>query len=108
MLTKKQKERIENQIVCEKLLDQIKRGADLGKAPLTAAKMLDFLFLSVIPDKRTREQKLRLLFRAKFTFGDDVYLRIIVDYQKNAARISRKITEKYREEIKLIKTIKRK
>lgn len=86
---------------CRKMLAHIlsNKNIDLGKHPHTTAKMLDFLFISVIEDQEKRRSKLRQIFRGKIAIGDDLYLRIAWDYVRNAPQTSRNLTKKYRGEI---------
>lgn len=97
----KRKRVLEYQEACVKMLKEINNNGkiDLGTHALTSAKMLEFLFLTVIPDQVERRSKLRQIFRGKLWKGDDLYLRIAYDYVKNAEQISRKLTAKYRKEI---------
>lgn len=86
---------------CHKMLKAINENEniDLGTHAMTSAKMLDFLFLTVIPDKKERRSKLRQIFRGRLAMGDDLYLRIAWDYVQNAQKISKQLTKKYRKEI---------
>ncbi len=104
MKKEKANERIEKlkyQEKCRKLLEKIYEVSpiDLGKAPLTAAKKLDFLFIAIFPDEEKRETKIRLLFLGKFAAGDDIYLRLIYENMRNLANLSHQLTEKYHQEI---------
>lgn len=93
-------EKLAYQQKCLQVLKQIEAsGFDFGGQPLTAAKKLDFLFLYVIPNKKQRTSKLRMLFQAYFHWNDDIYLRIILDYCRNREKISKELTKAYIKEL---------
>lgn len=96
----KRLEKLAYQQKCLQVLKQIEAtGFDFGSQPLTAAKKLDFLFLTIIPEKRSRERKIRWLFQGYFHWNDDLYLRIILDYCKNRERIAKTLTKAYQKEL---------
>lgn len=96
----KRLEKLAYQQKCLQVLKQIEAtGFDFGSQPLTAAKKLDFLFLTIIPDAKRRSTKIRLMFQGYFHWNDDIYLRLILDYCKNRERIAKSLTKAYHKEL---------
>jgi hypothetical protein len=68
---------------------------DLGGAPLTSAKRMEFLFVSVNRNPKKRLSKLRLIFMGKFSNGDHKYIQTMLDWSEQAHRISYQISKPY-------------
>lgn len=104
LMKQKREDRLRYEASCAALLQKI---VEYKKWPMkgtsfTNTKKLEWLLINVIPDQTQRENKIRLLFMGKFADGDDVYLRMIAEGQRSAAKFAAQVTEKYMGEVKEI------
>lgn len=79
------------------MLDKILEDPEAGwtDRPTKNANKVDLLFMYQFPDPKARRLLLFRIFSRKFKPGDEVFLRCIWDYTRNAKKHSLKHTHKY-------------